>query len=67
MGGSSIPVRDLVGSGVVVKLNPSRVVLPHEPLELSLVDVAVVEKLVDHIAVLNQHVSRRNLRNGRIG
>lgn len=55
------PVRDLVCCGMVLQLDPRGVVLGDESLRLPLVDVPVVEQLVDHLAVLNQHVFRRNL------
>lgn len=60
VGGQS-PVRDLVGGGVVLEPDPRRVVLGDEALRLPLVDVAVVEQLVDDLAVLDEHVLRRNL------
>lgn len=55
------PIRDLIGGRVVLELDPRRVVLGDEAVRLPIVDVAVVEQLMDHLAVLHQHVLRGNL------
>lgn len=58
------PIRDLISGGVVLELYPRRVVLGDKAVGLPIVDVAVVEQLVDDLAVLHQHVLRGNLSGG---
>lgn len=55
------PIRDLIGLRVVVQPNPRRVVLRDKTVELPLIDVPLPEQLVDHLAMLEQHVPRRHL------